>query len=678
MNEPTLEQLSLIDKPAVEGFDRFTRLATKILGVPVALVSIVEQEKDRQFFTSACGLGEPWASQRQTPLSHSFCQHVTSNGEILSIEDARLEPLVQGNLAIRDLNVIAYLGIPVFGPDSLALGALCAIDNKPRKWSEEDVATLKDLAAAVTDQIGLNAALFRSESANRNTTHLGNIVENSKSEVFTFDPDTLKFANVNKGARDNLGYSLQEIRELTPVDIKPEFSLEQFEEFIEPLRLSKVHVCEFETMHQRKDGSKYAVSIRLEHHDDAAGRVFIAFCEDITERRKLEASLQEESENFLALFNNAPDPITISSIDTTMALANPAYEHLLGCKPGTLVGKRFIEFIPKEYRAATLDNLSAATPEHPVSTVLQRQEINGKHSIFQWTNVVQFRDGKAIKIFSIANDVTELEEARLRAEKSASEAKKAFEIRKVFLANMSHEVRTPLNAIMGLFQLIEMADVPARQKKQAKVGLDASHHLLGQLVNVLELSRMEADAVEITPERIELRSLAGQWKETAIATNHRLSKPIEVSLTVDKGLPDSWILDARRVTQIVNNLTDNALKFTKEGLVQISLNLASKSGHPETRYLEVSVSDTGCGVPKAKQEEIFERFVQIDGAKTRENGGSGLGLAICRQLGELMGAEVTVESPSRNHCFKTSFKLRLNEMVCEGPKSVIEQKDPVG
>lgn len=677
MKKPTLAQLSLVDGPTVEGFDRLTRLATKILGVPVALVSIVERDKNRQFFTSACGLGEPWASQRQTPLSHSFCQHVTASGEVLSIEDARTEPLVQGNLAIRDLNVIAYLGIPVFGPGHVTLGALCAIDSEPRKWTDQDVAILSDLAAAVTDQIGLNAALFESENASRSTAHLGNIVEKSKNEVFTFDPVSLKFSSVNKGARNNLGYSLQEVQELTPIDIKPKFSRQQFEDFISPLKSGEIPMKEFETLHLRKNGSTYPVSIRLEYHGDANEQVFIAFCEDITERLRLEACLEENTQNFSALFNNAPGPITISHIDTTLTLANPAYENLFGSAPGALVGERFIEKVPRQYRAEMFDGISAATPERPVSTVLQKQEINGEHRILMWTNIVQFNGGKATKIFSIANDVTELDEARLSAEKSASEAKKAFEIRKVFLANMSHEVRTPLNAIMGLFQLIEMADVPARQKKQAKVGLDASHHLLGQLVNVLELSRMEADAVELAPERTELRPLAEQWKETAIATNHRLSKPIEVTLVVDIKITEDWNLDARRVTQIVNNLTDNALKFTKEGHVQIGLNLASKTGHPEIQYLDITVSDTGCGVPEAKQETIFDRFVQIDGAKTRENGGSGLGLAICRELGELMGAEVTVESPARDRCFATSFKLRLNEAVSGRRKSVIEQEDPV-
>lgn len=180
----SLHRLSLVDSPPTEDFDRFTRLASKMLGVPVALVSMVDFDNDRQFFTSACGLGKPWASQRQTPLTHSFCQHVVTDEKPLVIEDARSHPLVQDNLAIRDLDVVAYLGIPVAAPDGACLGALCAIDSQPRAWTNEDISMLTDLAASVTSQIGFRAALLASQETHKAATRFGSIVENSHHEVF--------------------------------------------------------------------------------------------------------------------------------------------------------------------------------------------------------------------------------------------------------------------------------------------------------------------------------------------------------------------------------------------------------------------------------------------------------------------------------------------------------------
>lgn len=134
----------LLDTAPEETFDRLTRLAANLVGAPTALVSLVD--KDRQFFKSQVGLKEPWASERQTRLSHSFCQWVVSGQEKLVVGDARENPVLRSNLAIRDLGVIAYAGIPLTGRSGQAIGSFCAIDSKSRTWSEEDIATLDDLA----------------------------------------------------------------------------------------------------------------------------------------------------------------------------------------------------------------------------------------------------------------------------------------------------------------------------------------------------------------------------------------------------------------------------------------------------------------------------------------------------------------------------------------------------
>ena len=148
-----LNNLALLDSEIEPAFDRLTRLATKLLGVPTALVSLVDE--DRQFFKSCVGLPEPWASQRQTPLSHSFCQYAVVMGEPFIVEDARIHPLVQGNLAISDLNVVAYAGIPLVTSTGFLIGTLCAIDSEPRTWSKDNIDTLQDLTCMVITEIEL-------------------------------------------------------------------------------------------------------------------------------------------------------------------------------------------------------------------------------------------------------------------------------------------------------------------------------------------------------------------------------------------------------------------------------------------------------------------------------------------------------------------------------------------
>ena len=147
-----LARAGLLDTAAEPSFDRLTRLAGRVLGVPVALVSLVDA--DRQFFKSHVGLPEPWAGRRETPLTHSFCQHVVASGEPLAIMDARLDPRVASNLAIPDIGVIAYLGIPIRYDDQV-IGSFCAIDDKPRAWSPGDIETMGGLAESVVSEIAL-------------------------------------------------------------------------------------------------------------------------------------------------------------------------------------------------------------------------------------------------------------------------------------------------------------------------------------------------------------------------------------------------------------------------------------------------------------------------------------------------------------------------------------------
>jgi signal transduction histidine kinase len=158
-----LRATALLDSPQEEAFDRLTRLASGVLGVPVALVSLVDE--DRQFFKSCIGLPEPWNSRRGTPLSHSFCQHAVASAKPLVIEDAREHPLVRDNLAIRDLNVIAYAGFPLATSDGAVLGTFCAIDSTPRSWTDEEISFVREMATSAMTEIELRTSLRLLEDA---------------------------------------------------------------------------------------------------------------------------------------------------------------------------------------------------------------------------------------------------------------------------------------------------------------------------------------------------------------------------------------------------------------------------------------------------------------------------------------------------------------------------------
>jgi hypothetical protein len=151
-----LHATGLLDSDISPSFDRLARLASHVLHAPVALVSLVD--KDRQFFKSCLGLPEPWASRRGSPLTHSFCQHAVAAREPLLVSDAREHAVLRTNLAIRDMGVIAYAGIPLIDGEGHALGTLCVIDSQPRHWTTHQIQLLSDIAASVTTEITLAQA----------------------------------------------------------------------------------------------------------------------------------------------------------------------------------------------------------------------------------------------------------------------------------------------------------------------------------------------------------------------------------------------------------------------------------------------------------------------------------------------------------------------------------------
>jgi GAF domain-containing protein len=151
-----LQATGLLDTDVSPSFDRLARVASHVLNAPVALVSLVDA--DRQFFKSCLGLPEPWASERGAPLSHSFCQHAVASREPLVVDDAREHELLRDNPAIRDMGIVAYAGIPLIDADGHALGTLCVIDSRPRHWTTHQVQLLGDLAASVITEIALAKA----------------------------------------------------------------------------------------------------------------------------------------------------------------------------------------------------------------------------------------------------------------------------------------------------------------------------------------------------------------------------------------------------------------------------------------------------------------------------------------------------------------------------------------
>jgi len=189
-----LDDTGLLDSPPEAAFDRLTRLASRMVRAPVALLTLVDEH--RQFFKAAIGLGEPWATRRETPLTHSFCQYATQSRAPLVVTDAREHPVLRDSLAIRDLGAIAYAGIPLVVSDQ-AIGAFCVIDLEPRAWSEEELSVLTDLAASIVSEIELRLSL---RGAREQRALLAALVEAMGDGVIAIDAER-KILLANGAAR---------------------------------------------------------------------------------------------------------------------------------------------------------------------------------------------------------------------------------------------------------------------------------------------------------------------------------------------------------------------------------------------------------------------------------------------------------------------------------------------
>ena len=268
----------------------------------------------------------------------------------------------------------------------------------------------------------------------------------------------------------------------------------------------------------------------------------------------------------------------------------------------------------------------------------------------------------------IANDLLHLNHALVQEVETrrAAEAKahRANEATARFLAIMSHEVRTPLNAIMGTLELIEVATDCPKIRRQAQTGHGAARRLFAELSNVLDVSRLDALALDVTPCHTDLAPLIADWRATLEGLVARAGRDLGTHFDIDDRLPDAAWLNPDRVTQIVTNLLDNAVKFTPQGQVTLAITALG-------RDLEIRVSDSGIGIPPDRRHRVFERFYQVDGGLDRRYQGAGLGLAICREIAQLMGADLVLDDSNGSlgahqpPSSGSTFRLRMPKVLTE-------------
>jgi PAS domain S-box-containing protein len=283
--------------------------------------------------------------------------------------------------------------------------------------------------------------------------------------------------------------------------------------------------------------------------------------------------------------------------------------------------------------------------------------------------------GEVICWVGSSTDMTETREAHADLLRAKDEALQAGRAKSEFVANMSHEIRSPMNAVLGMLQLLQRTRMDPRQRDYASKAESAARALLGLLNDILDFSKIESGKLQFDSHAFSfdklLRDLA------AILSSNVGSKNVELVFKIDPALPDIMVGDALRIQQVLLNLCGNAVKFTEQGEVELSVHL---DGHVEARAGDLrvvfSIRDTGIGIAEEHMPHLFEGFAQAEASTARRFGGTGLGLAISRRLVQLMGGELQVESAlGQGSTFEFAIVLQIAAPEADAVANVRRMRD---
>lgn len=640
-----LRNYNILDTAAEREFDRLTELASIICDVPVALISLMDD--DRQWFKSSVGV-----NICETARNVSFCSYAIMDYKMLVIEDAQLDlrfkdnPFVTGNPHLR-----FYAGMPLTDPDGYNLGTLCVIDYKPRRLEVRQEKALVLMAQTVTDLIVKNRrkqelkrliAVEKEKEAKlqHSEKRFRSFFEYSQGLMCTHDlRGTL--LSVNTAGAEMLGYAPEELkgRNLAEI-IHPDFRKNMAAYFLGIREKKKVGGL----MHvQHRDGHMLTWMFNNIMEEDADGvQYVIGNGIDITERVELENDLKNEKLRLSAFVEHSP--AAVAMLDTSLLYVAVSRRWRQNYRiTGEVEGRSQRELFPglsdkwREICEQALQGISSKGEEERLHLPNFDSDIILRWEVLPWYQY----DGSIGGIMTVTEDITEscmqreeLERAKLRAEQ-ANIAKSEF------LANMSHEIRTPLNGVIGFTDLVLKTDLNSTQQQYLSIVNQSANALLSIINDILDFSKIEAGKLELDIERCDLFETSSQAAD--IVTYQAQKKGLEMLLNIPPDLPRFIWTDAVRLKQVLVNLLGNAVKFTEKGEIELKIVPLSDPSDPYVDF-RFEVRDTGIGIKEEKQYKIFEAFSQEDASTTKRYGGTGLGLTISNKLLGMMGSRLQLIS----------------------------------
>lgn len=659
-----LRATGLLGAPAEERFDRLTRLARRLLGVPLAAVSLLDA--DRQFFLSAQGLPDSLAGLRETPLSHSFCRTVVETGHPLAVADAREDARVRGHPAIEGFGLVAYLAMPLALPDGCVVGALCVVDRAPRRWTEEDRGALSDLAGAVMAELaaGLRlreldaagAALRASEARHRA------LIEALGVAVHTTDAaGRLTFYNEAAAALWGWRPPLGEARwcgswRLYAPDGTPirhgDCPMGRASRQDRPVRGG-------EAVAERPDGTRVPFMAYPTPLRDGSGELVggVNVLVDITERKAAEAALAESEARLQLALEAGRLVVWELDVATGSIVRGPSYDSVFGhdTPPPGWDYRAFLHRVLPEDRDG-VRRAYAAVIESRVGAYLECRIRRAGDGRTRWIEVHgqphPGSDGRVARLLGVVRDVTERKrteaalrenEARLRELQAELLHVSRLSAAGEMASTLAHELNQPLTATASAVKAARrmLASSPGGPAAAADVR-EAIDLAAEQALRAGQIIRRLRDFVARDGEGDrKLEDLAGLAEDAgALALAGTRECGVRVGFRFDAALPPV-LVDRIQIQQVLVNLMRNAVEaMAREGAgdeapARRELAVTAARVRPDT--VRVAVADTGPGLAPGVAERLFDPFVST------KPGGMGLGLSICRTIVEGHGGRLWAE-----------------------------------
>ncbi|MDP0497174.1 MAG: PAS domain S-box protein [Verrucomicrobiota bacterium JB024] len=635
--ERALERIA-VSITAVSGaafFRELTRYITDTLNLDYALVGeFTGPEKSHVRTLSFSNHNKP-APNFEYPIAGTPCERVLE-GEPHIVDD-KVQKHYPKDQQLKQLQAETYIGLPLHGHDKQVTGMLCVLNQKPVENLDFVLLALRVFATRAEMELERERTQEALQRQARTLEQLGEAIVGADIDG--------NIKSWNHQAERLFGFQSQEAigRRLTDLLPRPDARFVN-RHFLEPLLIHGNHVVETQLKH--RDGRVFHAHLSLSQEKNQRGEVvgIIACCRDISARMQAEQQRLDAQQRLQFHVQRTPLAFIEWDVHRRITSWNPAAERIFGYSAQEIVGQPFT-WLLHEHMVHMGDRIFTNLLENNggFSSTNENVTRDGRTITCEWYNTPLMNEsGQIVGIASLVNDITDRMRYERELKKSKEAADTANRSKDEFLAVMSHEIRTPMNSIIGFADLLREQTQDEDQLESIDIIKANAYTLLELINNVLNYSRLDSGRVVLENRDTDIPLLLSEVEEAMGAEASQ--KGLELTYEIEEHTPALVKTDYLELRQILLNVVGNAIKFTHQGSIRITVSakpVPERSGY--FTYI-FAVRDTGVGIPRDKLNTLFKTFSQVDSSSTRKFGGTGLGLAICRKICHLLGGDIWAES----------------------------------